>query len=71
MLRVREVRRAKDITQEEFARRMGVSQSTVSDWETEQAAPSIITFMRMAKELGCSLDYLAGLSDTNIEANAG
>ena len=71
MLRIRELRRAKDMTQSEVARQLGVSQASVSDWESGRKSPSLETFIRVGKVFGCSLDYLAGLSDTNIVANAG
>lgn len=71
MLRIREVRRAKDITQVEFARQVGVAQASVSEWESGRSKPSLDSFIQAGKVLNCSLDYLAGLTDVNIVPNAG
>ena len=71
MLRIREVRRAKDITQVDFAHQVGVGQSAVSDWENGKTKPTLDSFIRAGEVLNCSLDYLAGLTDVNIVANAG
>lgn len=60
MLRIREIRRAKDISQEELARAVGISQSLVSDVEKNKTNPSLGVFVRIARYLGCSLDELVG-----------
>ena len=71
MLRIREVRRSKEITQIELARQVGVAQASLSEWESGKTKPTLDSFIKLGKALGCSLDYLAGLSDTNIVPNAG
>ena len=50
--RVKQLRKQLGLSQDDFARRMGVRQATVSDWETGKQEPS-----RMARRL---LDRIAG-----------
>ena len=53
--RVRQLRKRLDVSQKDFAKRMGVRQATVSDWETGKQAPS-----PMARRL---LDRIAGAAE--------
>lgn len=46
------------LTQTEFARRIGVSQSVVSDIINGEHSPSLDTLVRISKETGLSLDEL-------------
>lgn len=47
-----------DISQAEFARRMGVSQPTVSDWLSGAFMPSTQRLKAMSKLTGISIDEL-------------
>lgn len=53
--RIQRLRRRLNMSQKEFAKRLGVRQATVSDWETGKQSPS-----QMARRL---LDRFAGLAD--------
>ena len=44
----------------ELARRTGTSPSTLSQAERDLRAPSLRTAVRIARELGVSLEWLAG-----------
>lgn len=61
-----------DVTQNELARRMEVSQPTVSDWLNEKTFPSTENLIRLAEVTGVSLDELArrvkSTGSTAIEA---
>jgi transcriptional regulator with XRE-family HTH domain len=46
------------LTQVEFARRVGVSQSVISDLIRGQHAPSLDLLVRLSKETGLTLDEL-------------
>jgi putative transcriptional regulator len=47
---VRNIRRRLGLTQERFAKRIGVVKSTVARWETDQSEPSPLAEVRL-KEL--------------------
>ncbi|MFF3554626.1 helix-turn-helix domain-containing protein [Streptomyces tsukubensis] len=56
--RVREVRRAVDLTQSDLAKKVGVSDAAVAGWETGQSAPDGEKLPALAKALGARLDDL-------------
>lgn len=60
MLRVRELRESKGIQQKELAVDLGVSQPTVSDWESGRKVPSAKSMAKLADYFGVSVDYLLG-----------
>ena len=45
-----------EMTQEELAKAIGVSQTTISRYITGQCIPSFFTIVRISDELCCSLD---------------
>lgn len=51
------------ISQSEFARRMGMSQSIMNNYCTGRREPSLDVLVKISKELGESTDYLLGLED--------
>ena len=63
MNRIRVLRRQKNIGQVEFARLMGVSQPTVSDWENGRKLPSSGKLVRLSEVLGASVTYILGGAD--------
>lgn len=56
--RIRELRRARGITQEEMAEAMGVTSQAVSKWETDLSIPDLPTLIRLADYFNVSLDAL-------------
>jgi len=52
----------KKLTQLEFAKRVGVSQATVSDWLSGEMKPSAEKLLEIATETGLSIDMLLGHS---------
>jgi transcriptional regulator with XRE-family HTH domain len=56
-MRIREIREAADMTQPQLAVAMGVTQSAVSNWETENFLPRAAQLPLLAKVLRC--DYNA------------
>ena len=69
--RVRELRRAKGITQAELARVIGVAQNTLSYWEQGKYDIDTDSLQRIADYFDCSVDYLLVRSDsTASSANA-
>jgi transcriptional regulator with XRE-family HTH domain len=62
--RLRRVRRAKDLTQQELGKLAGVNYTTISRIESGEAKQIYVeTFRALAKALGVSADYLLGLSN--------
>ena len=58
MTRLREIRKHRGITQVQLAEIIGVEQSTISQWETGRAQPSLKIAVKIANALGCKVDDL-------------
>lgn len=54
------LRRAKGLTQDELAERLGVSPQAVSKWENDLSCPDIMLLPRLAKIFGVTVDELLG-----------
>lgn len=54
-------------SQEELARRLGVSRQAVSKWESEQAVPDLSRMVQMADLFGTSTDYLLKGEEAGVE----
>ena len=63
-----ELRKKKNISQEELANALGITQGAVSAYETGRWEPSITTIKKMASILDCTVDEL--LKDPKEENNA-
>lgn len=62
------LRRKKNLTQEELARRVYVTNKAVSRWETGKSLPEVETLYLLSKELGVSVnDILEADNSTNEE----
>ncbi len=61
--RLRELRKAKKVSQGKLAQAVGVSQQAVGKWETERSTPDPATVAQIASYFGVSADYLLGCSD--------
>lgn len=64
-LRIKFLRKQKDLTQEKLAEYLGVSFQAVSKWETGVASPDLSMIIPLARLLGCSTDELFGLVDSS------
>lgn len=62
-LRLKELREAKQLSQQEVAERLNVGRSTVSGYERNIITPSVEQLVRMAVLYNTSLDYMMGLDD--------
>ncbi|HEX7389387.1 MAG TPA: helix-turn-helix transcriptional regulator [Acidiphilium sp.] len=56
--RIRALRLANNLTQDEFAQQLGVSRSAIAQWETDRAGQVRENLERISKVLGTSLAYL-------------
>ena len=61
--RITEARNLSNMEQKELARRMGIKQQRLSNWESGLNRPSADNIFEMSDALGVSADYLLGLSD--------
>ncbi len=57
--RIKDSRERKTLSQSELARRLGVSQPTVSDWENGKTEPSVDNLRTLAIELDVWFEWIA------------
>jgi len=55
--KIKNLRKSRKITQQDFADKIGVSRSTLSCYEIGQRTPSIRTLQQISEMFGVSLDY--------------
>lgn len=63
MVRIKELRKSMNMLQGDLAKKINVSQATVSGWENGTFEPSGEALYRLATLFGVSIDYLLGYSD--------
>ena len=68
LLKIKEFRKARNITAKELASHIGVAESTMSLYENGKREPDFNTLVRIAKLLGTSVDNLLG-NDTSESAH--
>jgi transcriptional regulator with XRE-family HTH domain len=56
--RIQTLRKAKGISQEELADKVGVSRQAVSKWESEQSLPDLDKVITMSDYFGVTTDYI-------------
>lgn len=66
MNRIKELRKARKITQGELAEIFSTSLSNVSGWESEKWQPDIETLINLADFFGVSVEYLWGRTEKNL-----
>lgn len=66
-LRIAELRKNKNVTQQEVADAIGVSFQTISKWETESSMPDITLLPVLADYFQVTVDQLLGLVPLNEE----
>lgn len=59
-MKIREIRVSKGISQRTLAKRIGVTQGAVFQWENGLTWPSVPTLLKLADVLQCSTDELLG-----------
>ncbi|MDE6967887.1 MAG: helix-turn-helix transcriptional regulator [Clostridia bacterium] len=60
MLRIKELRKEKKITQSELAQLLSTTSANISGWETDKWQPDINNLIKMCDIFDCSIDYLVG-----------
>lgn len=56
------------LLQEEVAKKMGISQRTISSWETGRTVPKLDDYDRLAKVFGCSINELTGRDNYDVSS---
>jgi transcriptional regulator with XRE-family HTH domain len=56
--RIKMLRRVNNISQEELAKAIGLSNVSISDYEHGKSDPNIKTLKKLSKYFGVSIDYL-------------
>ncbi|SHI22967.1 repressor LexA [Sporobacter termitidis DSM 10068] len=62
--KLKQLRKENRLTQEELARRFGVTQQTIAKWEAGRALPEPETISRIAGFFGVTTDYLLDMTET-------
>ena len=68
-LRLRSLRKEKNMTQAELATKTRVTRSSVANWETGQRFPDIDALKLIAALFNAPVDYLYGISDQRYRVN--
>jgi transcriptional regulator with XRE-family HTH domain len=61
--RIAAARRSAGISQADLGKQIGVSGQTISNWETSRYLPSASDVVSLVHTLGCTSDFILGLSD--------
>lgn len=64
--RLRNLRLAKDLTQAELAKLMGLGESTVSFYESDKRKPDFDTLIKIAEYFDVSTDYILGIKSSQM-----
>ena len=64
---LKSIRKASGLSQSELAERVGVKRQAVYDMETGRYVPNTALALRIAKELGCRVETLFALDDSEDE----
>ncbi len=68
--RIQYLRKAKGLSQEDLADRVGVSRQAVSKWESEQSTPDLEKIIILSDIFGVTTDYiLKGIEPTGKDAD--
>ena len=58
--RIKDVRKRKGMTQEVFAREIGISRSYLGDLENNRKSLNLVTLRKIAAQMNVSVSYLIG-----------
>ena len=64
--RLEELRRDKGMTQEDLAKILDVSVTTISSYERGEMFPKLVNLVKLAETLDISIDYLCGITNEEI-----
>lgn len=61
--RIKELRISKNLSQQQLADKLGLSQSAVAKWELGKTEPTASAIIAIAKFFNKTTDYILGLED--------
>ncbi len=61
--RIKELRISKNLSQQQLADKLGLSQSAVAKWEVGKTEPTASAIIAIAKFFNETTDYILGLED--------
>ena len=61
--RLKELRVEKGLSQEELAKKVGLTHTAIGLWELNKRVPNLDAVIKIARFFKVSLDYIAGLED--------
>lgn len=64
--RIKELRTARNLSQVEMAKRLGVAKQSVSNWENNNIQPSVDMLVMIARLFSVSTDYLLCLDNRQV-----
>ena len=67
MNKYRQLRKERNLSQANLAERLGVSQTAVSQWETDKNHPDINTIKQLADIYSVTTDYLLGVDSSRLK----
>lgn len=70
MLRLKELRLSKGLSQADIAKQLGVTQQAYANYERGAREADYETLKKLSKLFGCSVDYILDYSDVRQEINA-
>ena len=59
----KDLRKDKNLLQQEIAIKINITRSTISDWENERSEPNIDQLLKLSDFFNCSIDFLLGRED--------
>lgn len=62
---IRRLRLARNISQVDLAKALGVTKQSISNWENNNIQPSIDMLIRICEYFAVSTDYMLGLEERN------
>lgn len=68
--RIRELRMAADLSQDELAKKVYVARQTVSNWERDKTLPDLESLKLLAAAFGISVDDLIGSDRTQLHEHS-
>lgn len=64
--KIKELRKAKRVSQVEMASALGLTKQCLSNWENDNIQPSIEMLVKIADYFGVTTDYLLCRSETDV-----
>ena len=61
--KVKEMRKAQHLRQNDLGEMLGVSKQTVSSWESHRCMPDVKPLVALSRLFCCTTDYLLGLTE--------